>query len=980
MAPDVSQSSYKDAGVASLKAMLQGFGISINQTRLSEALHIKAETTSIDILEEAANQLGLKAEQVIVPPEFILLTPTKMLPAIVVVRQTNGRTHFVVAWNRLGSFIQMMDPAFGRKWLSSQQFLDKLYNHIMPVSAKQWRAWAASEEFQIPLHQRLLNLKLSETDIAYFIETALADPNWYSLAALDAAIRMLEATIRAGGLDAGEAATEMLTNLFQQGQNIRDTSFWLPRAATKNIIPPAYWFAQPLAPHPPHSDDEEQLLLHGAVLVRILGQQEISTTPSETEDEVETISPELQATRDEAETISPELQAARKEAKTISSELQATRDEAETISPELQAAPKEAETISPELQAARKEAKTISSELQAARKEKTVQTDRKLWETLRADGLFTPSIVLAALVLAGAGITIEALLLRGLTDIGQSLTQVEERIGVLVILLAFFVAFILLQMSISATAIRIGRRLETRLRIALLEKIPRLGDQYFQNQPISNLTQRAHNLRQIRRLPNIGTRFLELTFQFLFTAGGIIWLDPPSALIVILIIVANFGLLSSFGPTIIPPNFRLRLHSNDLGRFYLDALLGLVPIRTHGAEQSPQRQHDSKLVEWMRAGWKYFRVVTSVQSSGGFAFAALTVWLLFNYITRGGEIENLLLLTYWILSLPELLTQVSVAAVQYPNMHNIARMLFEPLTAPEEMEDEESQADQTQLSAAQSSSAAAISVKNVTVKIGQQTLLKELTFDIEPGKHVGIVGPSGAGKSTLVGLLLGWLRPTSGQLLIDGQPLNRARLQALRRETIWVDPAIQIWNHSFLHNLSYGTSSPDLSPLGYIIEQADLLAVLKKFPDGLQTPLGEAGGLVSGGEGQRVRLGRAMFRQGGRLVILDEPFRGLDRDKRNELLRRARRYWADATLICITHDVGQVQTFERVLLVENGQIVEDDTPHVLAAKPDSRYKALLEAEEAVREGLWSTTEWRRLWLAEGRVNDRAENGNTKDGQ
>lgn len=236
---------------------------------------------------------------------------------------------------------------------------------------------------------------------------------------------------------------------------------------------------------------------------------------------------------------------------------------------------------------------------------------------------------------------------------------------------------------------------------------------------------------------------------------------------------------------------------------------------------------------------------------------------------------------------------------------------------------------------------------------------------------MAIVGPSGAGKSSLVGLLLGWHRPAHGRILIDGEPLHGQGLERLRQETAWVDPAIQLWNRSFLANLLYGASTGPALPVGWVIEQADLRSVLEKLPEGLQTPLGEGGGLVSGGEGQRVRLGRAMLRSGVRLVILDEPFRGLDREQRRELLARARTMWQHATLLCITHDVSETRAFTRVLVVEGGQIVEEGPPTDLANRPGSRYRALLETEAAVREELWSSGAWRRLQLKEGRL---LENG------
>jgi ATP-binding cassette subfamily B protein len=185
---------------------------------------------------------------------------------------------------------------------------------------------------------------------------------------------------------------------------------------------------------------------------------------------------------------------------------------------------------------------------------------------------------------------------------------------------------------------------------------------------------------------------------------------------------------------------------------------------------------------------------------------------------------------------------------------------------------------------------------------------------------------------------------------------------------------VQLWNRSFLENLLYGAPTDSSLQVSLVIEQADLRSVLEKLPEGLQTSLGEGGGLVSGGEGQRVRLGRAMLRTGVRLVILDEPFRGLDREQRRTLLARARSVWRDATLLCITHDVSETRAFARVLVVEGGQIVEDGPPTDLTQRPESRYRAMLETEAVVREELWSNGAWRRLELTRGLLLEYGQRG------
>ena len=177
---------------------------------------------------------------------------------------------------------------------------------------------------------------------------------------------------------------------------------------------------------------------------------------------------------------------------------------------------------------------------------------------------------------------------------------------------------------------------------------------------------------------------------------------------------------------------------------------------------------------------------------------------------------------------------------------------------------------------------AAIALRGLGVQAGGHVILRDVTIEIQPGEHVAIVGPSGAGKSTLVGVLLGWHAAARGEVLIDGEPLDESKLDDLRRETAWADPAVRLWNRSLVENLRYGGEGDGF---GAAIDAALLKEVLETMPDGMQTPLGEGGGLVSGGEGQRVRLARAMMRPQARLVILDEPFRGVGRDDRNLLLR-----------------------------------------------------------------------------------------------
>jgi ATP-binding cassette subfamily B protein len=125
--------------------------------------------------------------------------------------------------------------------------------------------------------------------------------------------------------------------------------------------------------------------------------------------------------------------------------------------------------------------------------------------------------------------------------------------------------------------------------------------------------------------------------------------------------------------------------------------------------------------------------------------------------------------------------------------------------------------------------------------------------------------------------------------------------------------------------------------------------------------------MISEGEGQRLRFARGLARKNPRLVLLDEPFRGLARTQRRDLLAMAREVWADCTLLCVMHDVEDTMPFDRVLVIDGGRVVEDGAPQRLAGSPGSRFRALLDAEQALRASVWAWPQWKRWMVRSGTV-------------
>jgi ATP-binding cassette subfamily B protein len=167
-------------------------------------------------------------------------------------------------------------------------------------------------------------------------------------------------------------------------------------------------------------------------------------------------------------------------------------------------------------------------------------------------------------------------------------------------------------------------------------------------------------------------------------------------------------------------------------------------------------------------------------------------------------------------------------------------------------------------------------------------------------------------------------------------------------------------------NVRYASGADDVTRLPMALSEAELYEVLQRIPDS-QMPLGEGGSMLSGGEGQRVRLARALMQPAPRLVILDEAFRGMDRTISEELLRRCRRRWSQATFLYVTHDVDETRDCDRVIVMESGHIAEYDTPDALSARSDSLYNRMRDANREIREELWGSAAWRRIGLVDGHL-------------
>jgi len=222
-----------------------------------------------------------------------------------------------------------------------------------------------------------------------------------------------------------------------------------------------------------------------------------------------------------------------------------------------------------------------------------------------------------------------------------------------------------------------------------------------------------------------------------------------------------------------------------------------------------------------------------------------------------------------------------------------------------------------------------------------QRIFEAFTFSFRPGERVGLVGPSGGGKSTLFALLQRFYDPQDGRILLDGQDIALVTQESLRAAIGIVPQDISMFHRSVMDNIRYG--KPDASD-DEVLEAAIAARCdfIEDLPAGMRTIVGERGVKLSGGQRQRIAIARA-FLKDAPLLLLDEATSALDGESEEAIRDALGRLMRGRTVIAIAHRLSTVRSFDRIVVLQAGRVMQDGPPDLLMRR-EGLYQQLVQRE------------------------------------
>ncbi len=215
--------------------------------------------------------------------------------------------------------------------------------------------------------------------------------------------------------------------------------------------------------------------------------------------------------------------------------------------------------------------------------------------------------------------------------------------------------------------------------------------------------------------------------------------------------------------------------------------------------------------------------------------------------------------------------------------------------------------------------------------VSDEMVLKDVNLDVPAGKTVAIVGESGSGKTTLISLIIGYMPPLKGNILIDGKDITEIDLKSYRKFISVVPQTPLLFTGTLRDNIICGLDEVTEEMIAEAVEAADLRKFVEELPDGLDTILEEHGGNLSGGQRQRIAIARAVIRN-PKVILLDEATSALDVISEQEIHQALGKLIRNRTTFVVAHRLSTIRNADLIIVMDQGVIAEQGTYEQLMEK------------------------------------------------
>ncbi len=481
------------------------------------------------------------------------------------------------------------------------------------------------------------------------------------------------------------------------------------------------------------------------------------------------------------------------------------------------------------------------------------------------------------------------------------------------------------------------RNMEARLRSALVRRLQQLSIAFHDEFKSGRLHSKV--LRDVESVEMLGRQIinsvLPASLSIVVAMGVALWREPLIALFFVVSAPVSVGLIRGFRTRMRRRNAEFR-NEIEMMSARVSEMIEMIPVtRAHGAEDIEINKMDSQLEKVRSTGIRLDVLGSFFQSSAWASFQTfnLLALLFTGYMAYIGRIpvgDVVMFQTYYTMIIGAVTMLLNVYPMLTRGFESI-RSMGEVLECPDiELNIGKKRVDNVK---------GDFSFRNVSLAYeeGGRPAVEDFSLDVRTGETVALVGASGAGKTSIVNLIIGFRRPTSGGILLDGVDMADLDLRSYRQFLSVVSQNTVLFSGSVRNNITYGLRGVSDERLMEAIRLSNAEEFIQQMPEKLDTMIGEHGAKLSGGQRQRIAIARALIRD-PRVIIFDEATSALDVFAERMVQEAIERLIEGRTTFIVAHRLSTIRKADRIIVMKEGRIVEQGTHQNLLERRGEFYR------------------------------------------